>query len=66
MAAPLRFRSSPGTYVSSVLPGLKPSLRLNLYPYLMPKNKDGVVFNPTELNRSDGFSPGSTLLTYVP
>ena len=41
-------------------------LRLNLYPYLMPKNKDGVVFNPTELNRSDGFSPGSTLLTYVP
>ena len=41
-------------------------LRLNLYPYLMPKNKDGLAFNPTELNRSDGFSPGSTLLTYVP
>ena len=41
-------------------------LRLNLFPYLMPKNKDGVAFDPAELNRSDGFSPGSTLMTFVP
>lgn len=41
-------------------------LRLNLYPYLMPKNKNGVAFNPAALNRSDGFSPGSTIMTYVP
>ena len=41
-------------------------LRLNLFGYLMPKNKDGAPFDPTEVNRSDGFSPGSTMLTYVP
>ena len=41
-------------------------LRLNLYPYLMPKNKDGTPIDTTALNRSDGFSPGSTIMTYVP
>lgn len=41
-------------------------LKLNLFDYLMPKNKAGVAFDPAELNRSDGFSPGSTIMTYVP
>ena len=40
-------------------------LVLNLLGYLMPKNKDGVPIDPAALNRSDGFSPGSTILTSV-
>ncbi len=32
----------------------------------MPQNKDGVPVNPTELNRSDGFSPGASIVTQVP
>ena len=32
----------------------------------MPVNADGVVADPTEWNRNDGFSPGTALLTQVP
>src|SRR3954453_3187908 len=32
----------------------------------MPKNTDGVNIDPTDLNRNDGFSPGSPILTRVP
>ena len=32
----------------------------------MPVNVDGVVADPTEWNRNDGFSPGTALLTQVP
>ncbi len=32
----------------------------------MPSNEDGVVADPTEWNRNDGFSPGTALLTVVP
>jgi len=32
----------------------------------MPANEDGVVADPTEWNRNDGFSPGTALLTVVP
>jgi hypothetical protein len=32
----------------------------------MPVNADGVVADPTEWNRNDGFSPGTALLTLVP
>ena len=32
----------------------------------MPVNKNGEVIDPTEWNRSDGFSPGNLILTKVP
>ena len=32
----------------------------------MPSNEDGVVVDPTEWNRNDGFSPGTALLTVAP
>ncbi len=40
--------------------------RLNLKLASMPKNKDGKPINPRDMNRADGFSPGSMLITKVP
>jgi hypothetical protein len=40
--------------------------RLALDPAAMPRNKDGVPIDPTDINRADGFSPGSMMLTKVP
>jgi hypothetical protein len=40
--------------------------RLALQRSSMPRNKDGVPINPVDMNRADGFSPGSMLLTKVP
>lgn len=40
--------------------------RLALDPASMPRNKDGVPIDPTELNRNDGFSPGSMVVARVP
>jgi hypothetical protein len=39
---------------------------LDLDPESMPVNKKGVHVDPTELNRSDGFSPGVSIVTHVP
>ena len=41
-------------------------IRLNLQSGQMPKNKDGVPLDPTDINRFDGFSPGSVILVRVP
>ncbi len=40
--------------------------RVDLSPKSMPTNKSGVPVDPTELNRSDGFSPGVSIVTRVP
>jgi len=40
--------------------------RLHLRRVSMVRNKDGVPIDPTDINRADGFSPGSALLTKVP
>ncbi len=40
--------------------------RLALRRSSMPANKDGVHIDPVDMNRADGFSPGSMLLTKVP
>ena len=32
----------------------------------MPRNKSGKPIDPTDMNRADGFSPGSAMLTKVP
>src|SRR6266508_3770819 len=40
--------------------------RLNLPKAAMPRNKDGVPIDPTDMNRADGFSPGSMMIVKVP
>jgi hypothetical protein len=40
--------------------------RLNLLPTTTPRNVAGKPIDVTELNRHDGFSPGSAILTKVP
>jgi hypothetical protein len=40
--------------------------RVALAPDATPRNAAGVPIDPTEWNRNDGFSPGSTILTVVP
>jgi len=40
--------------------------RLDLPRSLMPRNKDGVPIDPTDMNRADGFSPGSMIIVRVP
>ncbi|HEX2415127.1 MAG TPA: hypothetical protein VHJ37_07925 [Thermoleophilaceae bacterium] len=40
--------------------------RLKLKLASMPKNKDGKPINPRDMNRADGFSPGSMMITKVP
>ena len=41
-------------------------LRLNLNPESTPANKDGVHIDPTDINGSDGFSPGALIVLHVP
>ena len=40
--------------------------RVRLPRTALPRNKDGVVADPAEWNRADGFSPGQPLLVRVP
>ena len=41
-------------------------VRLNLRRADMPRNKNGRPIDPADINRADGFSPGSALLLKVP
>jgi hypothetical protein len=40
--------------------------RLNLPRDAMPRNRDGVPIDPADMNRADGFSPGSMIIVKVP
>ncbi len=40
--------------------------RVSFQPAAMPANASGVGIDPSEWNRNDGFSPNTSLLTYVP
>jgi hypothetical protein len=40
--------------------------RLALPKASMPRNKDGKPIDPADMNRADGFSPGSMMITKVP
>ncbi len=40
--------------------------RLSVDPSSTPRNKEGKPIDPTDLNRNDGFSPGSAIETKVP
>src|SRR5512132_1457137 len=41
-------------------------LRLALRRTAMPRNKSATPIDPTDMNRADGFSPGSAMLVKVP
>jgi hypothetical protein len=41
-------------------------IRLNLRRADMPRNKNGKAIDPTDMNRADGFSPGSAILVRIP
>lgn len=41
-------------------------LRLHLTAASMPQNSSGVPIDPTDIDRSDGFSPGSAIIVFVP
>jgi VCBS repeat-containing protein len=40
--------------------------RVNIHPAATPRNSAGKPVDPTEWNRSDGFSPGALVTTFVP
>jgi hypothetical protein len=46
--------------------GTGTGLRVNLDPASTPHNASGTHINPADLNRSDGFSPGESIVTRVP
>jgi hypothetical protein len=47
--------------------GDKPTgIRLNLQLLSMPRNVNGKPIDPSDYNRNDGFSPGSSLITKIP
>jgi hypothetical protein len=56
----------PNDYFTKRDKGTPTGKRLNLKRASMPRNKDGVAIDPSDLNRADGFSPGAMLLTRVP
>ena len=56
----------PNNFNTVAQKGSDTGLRLNFSASQFPKNVKGKSGFPPELNRNDGFSPGSALLTYVP
>ncbi len=46
--------------------GTPTGLRVNLSDASTPANKSGVHINPADINRSDGFSPGESIVTRIP
>jgi hypothetical protein len=47
-------------------PSTATGLRVNLSIESTPANKDGVHIDPADINRSDGFSPGESIVIRVP
>ena len=56
----------PSDHLTEADPTTDTGRRLALDPASMPRNVQGVPIDPTELNRSDGFSPGTMIVTRVP
>ncbi len=55
----------PSNHFTASDPRTATGLRLDLSGPLMPKNTAGVPAFPSDINHSDGFGPGSAMLTYV-
>jgi hypothetical protein len=56
----------PNDYLTVSDPSTPTGRRLNLPLLGMPRNVAGKPVDPTDMNRSDGFSPGQAIVTRVP
>ena len=56
----------PNDYFTVRDPQTATGLRVNLNILSMPSNKAGKPIDPSDINRNDGFSPGSPIVTRVP
>ncbi len=56
----------PNDYFTKPDPSTDTGRRLNLNPASTPANASGVHVDPTDINGSDGFSPGALLVLHVP
>lgn len=56
----------PNDYYTVADQGTDTGRRLALAPTATPANVDGVHIDPTEVNRNDGFSPGSAIALQLP
>jgi hypothetical protein len=56
----------PSDYFTVPDTGTRTHRRIHFTPQALPKNLDGVPLEAAELNRADGFSPGSALLLWMP
>lgn len=56
----------PNNYYTVPDPSTSTGLRVNLKASFLPANASGVSISPVQSNRSDGFSPGSTIMVQVP
>src|SRR5262245_13936762 len=56
----------PNDYFTVADPGSRTRRRIHFTPEGLPKNTMGVPLERAELNRADGFSPGSALLLWIP
>lgn len=56
----------PSDHFTVIDGGTPTRRRVSLVPESLPKNAAGTPLDAVELNRSDGFSPGSALLLWMP
>jgi len=56
----------PNDYFTKADSSTPTGLRLNLSKESTPANADGVHVDPTDINGSDGFSPGALIVLHVP
>src|SRR3954447_8851256 len=56
----------PNDYFTKPDPGTPTGRALDFALLGMPRNKAGKPIDPTDWNRSDGFSPGSLIVTKIP
>lgn len=56
----------PDNYYTKPDPSTTTGLRLNLQLASTPANAAGIHVDPTDMNRSDGFSPGAPIVTRIP
>src|SRR4051794_13692324 len=56
----------PNDYFTTADPSTATGRRLDLNLLGMPRNKAGKPIDPTDWNRTDGFSPGSLIVTKIP
>ncbi len=56
----------PNNYFTKADPSTPTGLRLDLKPTATPQNNHGVNVDPSEINTSDGFSPGAGAVIHIP